>query len=131
NQREAETYHLCSATGDREGEDQSRQDGEQRARSDDRPLNRSLAPGDDAEAGTVLSLPRDPQDHRRETPAQPEGEAEQMEEEPKTDHGGNAERMAPSIGWRPAKPLSVSCQWVMRSSPSFQQRRIGRSSRSE
>ena len=33
--------------------------------------------------------------------------------------------MAPSIGWRPEKPASISCQWVIRSSPSRQQRKIG------
>ena len=44
---------------------------------------------------------------------------------------GVAERMERSIGWRPAKPDSTSCQWVIRSSPRRQQRKIGRSSRSE
>ncbi len=45
-----------------------------------------------------------------EAPAQPHGEAEQVQEQPEFDHQGNAERMAPSIGWRPEKPESVSCQ---------------------
>ena len=63
--------------------------------------------------------------HDREPAAQPHCEAEQMQEEPEADHVLTDDRMAPSIGCRPPKPDSISCQWLIRSSPRRQQRKIG------
>jgi hypothetical protein len=54
-----------------------------------------------------------------------------VKEEPESDNEVVAERIAPSIGCRPEKPASISCQQVIRSSPSFQHRKMGRSSRNE
>ena len=84
-----------------------------------------------AEPGAVFPLAGNARHHGRERAAEPEREAQQVKEEPEPDHEVVAERIAPSIGCRPAKPESISCQWVIRSSPSRQQRKIGRSSRSE
>ena len=48
--------------------------------------------------------------HGRECPADPEGEPQDVKEEPESDHEVVAERIAPSIGCRPEKPASISCQ---------------------
>ena len=91
------------------------QHGEQRARRDERPLDRRLRPHHGAERRRgPPAWRRSPATIEASAAAEPHREAEQVEEEPESDHERTAERMAPSIGWRPAKPASISCQWVMR-----------------
>ena len=94
-------------------------------------VHRGLSAGDRTQPLAALALGRDARHHRGEAAPQPHREAEEVEEQPEADHEVVAERMALSIGWRPAKPESISCQWVIRSSPRRQQRKIGRSSRRE
>ena len=109
----------------------AREHGEQRARCDRHLHKGRLSSNHSCQTVPVLPLGRDADDHRRDTPTQPQGEAQQVQKQPGACHEDMAERIAPSIGCRPEKPVSISCQCSIRSSPIRQQRKIGRSSRSE
>ena len=78
---------------------------------------RAMAPW----VATILLPCHDPHQHVRKAPTHPGHKARDMEQNPDSHQAIVSLSMVLSIGWRPAKPASISCQWVIRSSPSFQQ----------
>ena len=86
------------------------------ARQEEQPGDRPLHPRERRGRRRRLAPRGDRHHHEREARAEPRGEPEKVDQ-PEQRHQGAWLSIRSSTGCRPAKPPSISCQWVIRSSP--------------